>query len=390
MLTNAVICEYNPFHNGHKYQLEKIKEQSDNPITAIMSGSFTQRGDISIANKFIRAETAVKTGVDLVIELPTVYACSSARNFAYAGVETAKALGCTENLCFSTEEGNAELLIKAAELFDDENFNAEIKRAMESGQYYPQAVENAYKKTAPALSDIVTKPNNILALEYLKALKTTSIKPMIIKRTGAPHDSKEISDNFTSAGNIREMILNGKAYDKYIPNNSSEYKNPAYIGNLEKAIIYKLRTMSKEDYYKLPDVSEGLHNRIYNSVHNFNSLEEIIADIKTKRYTHARIRRIIISALLNITKEDAKIPVPYLRVLAFNERGAELLGTIKKSGTLPIITNVADGYKKLNDKAKRIFNIDLLSSDIYYLATDEIKPCGEDFTNHVKPIKEQK
>jgi hypothetical protein len=146
--------------------------------------------------------------------------------------------------------------------------------------------------------------------------------------------------------------------------------------------------MSVDELENLPDVSEGLQNRIYSSIRNYNSLEEIISDIKTKRYTHARLRRIIISALLNITKDDLKEPVPYLRVLAFNERGAELLGEIKKSGTLPIITNVADGYKKLGDKAKRIFDIDLRASDIYSLATDEIKKCGEDFTNPISLVKD--
>lgn len=386
MRTNAVICEYNPFHNGHKYQLERVKEISSNPITAIMSGNFTQRGDVAVYDKFRRAELAVHNGVDLVIELPAVYACSSAKSFAEAGVRIAEGLGCTEKLFFSTEEENPELLIKSARLFDNEKFNLEIKTAMNSGQYYPQAVEAAFKKIAPELSGIVTKPNNILALEYIKALKGTDIKPMIIKRKGIGHDSPDVSDNLTSAGNIRKMILNGDNFQAYVPNNFPNIPYPADIKKLEKIILYKLRAMSKDDIEKLPDVSEGLHNRIYNSIRTFNSLEEIISNIKTKRYTHSRIRRIIINALLNITKENLKQPVPYLRVLAFNEKGAGLLGEIKKSGTLPIITNVADGYKNLNDRAKMIFDIDLLASDIYSLATDKVKNCGEDFTRAVRKI----
>ncbi len=142
--------------------------------------------------------------------------------------------------------------------------------------------------------------------------------------------------------------------------------------------------MSKDEFKNLPDVTEGLENRIYNSARCFNSLEEILFDIKTKRYTLARLRRIIIYALLGITKDDLSQNVPYLRVLAFNEIGAELLSIIKKSGTLPIITNVADGYKSLDDNAKRIFDIDLRASDIYSLATDNIKKCGEDFTRQIK------
>lgn len=388
MLTNAVICEYNPFHNGHKYQLDKIKEISANPITAVMSGSFTQRGDIAVADKFTRAETAVKNGADLVIELPTVYACSSARNFAAAGVSIARSLGCCENLFFSTEESEPELLIRAAELFEDKKFNSLVKSAMDDGMYYPKAVEYAFRETAPELAEVVTKPNNILALEYLKSLKGTGIEPIIIKREGVSHDSGDIKDGFSSASNIRKLILNGRDYGDLVPENSPKINHPADIKNLEKAILYKLRTMSVDELENLPDVSEGLQNRIYSSIRNYNSLKEIISDIKTKRYTHARLRRIIISALLNITKDDLKEPVPYLRVLAFNERGAELLGEIKKSGTLPIITNVADGYKKLGDKAKRIFDIDLRASDIYSLATDEIKKCGEDFTNPISLVKD--
>lgn len=388
MLTNAVICEYNPFHNGHKYQLDKIKEISANPITAVMSGSFTQRGDIAVADKFTRAETAVKNGADLVIELPTVYACSSAQNFAAAGVSIARSLGCCENLFFSTEENEPELLIRAAELFEDKKFNSLVKSAMDDGMYYPKAVEYAFRETAPELAEVVTKPNNILALEYLKSLKGTGIEPIIIKREGVSHDSGDIKDGFSSASNIRKLILNGRDYGDLVPENSPKINHPADIKNLEKAILYKLRTMSVDELENLPDVSEGLQNRIYSSIRNYNSLKEIISDIKTKRYTHARLRRIIISALLNITKDDLKEPVPYLRVLAFNERGAELLGEIKKSGTLPIITNVADGYKKLGDKAKRIFDIDLRASDIYSLATDEIKKCGEDFTNPISLVKD--
>ena len=388
MKVNAVICEYNPFHNGHKYQLEKIKEQSNNPIAAIMSGSFTQRGDVAVADKFKRAETAVKNGVDLVIELPTVYACSSAKNFSKAGVEIANALGCTENLCFSVEDDNINSLKKISSAFDDVAFNNEINRLMKNGAYYPQAVEEALSALySKELAEVIKKPNNILAVEYLNALKNTYIKPLIIKRAGAAHDSNETYKSFSSASNIRGMILSGKDFSDYIPDNSPAFSNPAEIKKLEKVIIYKLRSMSKEEIKLLPDVSEGLHNRIYNSFREFNSLEEILLNIKTKRYTLARLRRIVICALLNITKDELKREAAYLRVLAFNEKGAEILGEIKKRGKLPLITNVADGYKKLDAEAKRIFDIDLLAGDIYSLAADKIESAGRDFTRKLEIIR---
>ena len=385
MRTNAIICEYNPFHNGHRYQIEKIKEKNDNPIVAVMSGNFTQRGDIAISDKFTRAETAVKNGVDLVIELPTVYACSSAKNFAEEGVRIADALGCCENLCFSVEEENPDLLRSISDAFDRTEFNNEIKSHMKAGMYYPRAVEQALKSLySPDLAEAVKKPNNILAVEYLNALKGTSIKPMIIKRKFSSHDKDEVTKNFTLYAKWTEVEK------KFIPTGAYDINHPADIKNLEKIIIYKLRSMTPDEIKNLPDVSEGLENRIYNSARNYNSLEEIIDNIKTKRYTHARIRRIIISALLNITKETLKREVAYIRVLAFNEKGAEILSEIKKNGKLPLITNVADGYKNLHAEAKEIFDIDLLASDIYSLATDKTTKCGEDFLRPITVIKEQK
>ncbi len=391
MRVNAIICEYNPFHNGHRFQIEKIRKKSNNPIVAIMSGNFTQRGDVAIADKFTRAETAVKNGVDLVLELPTVFACSSAKNFSRAGVNIANALGCTENLCFSVEDDDFNSLKEISDAFEDKAFNAELNRLMKEGSYYPQAVELTLNKLySNRLGEIIKKPNNILAVEYINALKNTDIKPLVIKRAGAGHDSAETYKSFSSASNIRKMILRGKDFSDFIPYNSLAFSNPADIKKLEKIIIYKLRAMDKEEIKNLPDVSEGLHNRIYNSARSYNSLEEILANIKTKRYTLARIRRIIISSLLNITKDELKREVSYLRVLAFNEKGAEILSGIKKNGKLPLITNVADGYKNLDAETKKTFDIDLLASDIYSLATDRIKECGEDFIRPITVIKEKK
>lgn len=388
MRVNAVICEYNPFHNGHRYQIEKIKEISSNPIVAIMSGNFTQRGDVAVANKFKRAQTAVKNGVDLVIELPTVYACSSAKNFAEAGVKIAEAMGCVENLCFSVEDDDLELLYKISDAFDSERFNSEINRLMKDGGYYPQAVETALNNLySQKLGEAIKKPNNILAVEYINALKNTNIKPLIIKRVGTEHDSNEIFNNYTSASNLRQMILNNEDVKSFIPY-PPDFYNPADINFLERILIYKLRTMNAREIKNLPDVSEGLENRIYNAVRDYNSLEEILSNIKTKRYTLARIRRILISALLNINKEMLRREAKYIRVLAFNKKGSQILGEIKKSGTLPLITNVSDGYKNLDDESKKIFDIDLLSSDIYSLATNSVKPCGEDFKRPI--IKEIK
>ncbi|MGN1130174.1 MAG: nucleotidyltransferase family protein [Ruminococcus sp.] len=382
MKASAIICEYNPFHNGHKYQIDVIKKNSDNPIVAIMSGNFTQRGDIALIDKFKRTEIALNNGVDLVVELPTVYAVSSAQSFAKAGVQIAQALGVTENLCFSAEESNRDLLFDIANAFDNVDFNSKIKEFMDNGDYYPIAAQKAVEITvSKEAGDAVTKANNILSVEYLKALKGTDIKPMIIERIGVEHDCEDCNGNITSASNIRKMVNeNSGEILSFIPKCNKElFESPANIENLEKVILYKLRTMSIEDIKNLPDVNEGLENRIYESVKNSTSLQQLIDSIKTKRYTRARIRRIIIYAFLGITKDMLSIDVPYIRVLGFNKKGAELL----KYAKLPLITNVSDGYKSLDETAKKIFDVDLLATDLYSLGTDKTLQCSMDFTNGI-------
>ena len=383
MKASAIICEYNPFHNGHKFLIESVKSRTDNAVVAIMSGCFTQRGDVAIFDKFRRAETAVRNGADLVIELPTVYAVSPAQNFAGAGVQIADALGCTDELCFGAED-DIELLKKAANMFYDDSFNKLVKRNMDGGDYYPQAVSKAAAELVPELGDVLTKPNNILAVEYIKALRNTSIKPFAVQRKGAAHDTDEVSDGIASASKIREMILNGEEVGELAP--QTDLSHPADIKNFESQILYKLRTMTKAELSQLSDVSEGLENRLYDAIRSSRSVDELISTVKTKRYTHARLRRIIVTAFLNISAEIQKAPVPYLRVLAFSDKGTELLGTVKQNGKLPLITNVADGYANLNGKAKEIFDVDLRATDLHSLATDEIKPCGEDFTKGIIKI----
>ena len=378
MSVYAVICEYNPFHNGHKYLIDKIKNKDD-CVIAVMSGNFTQRGDVAVCDKFSRAEVAAKNGADLVIELPTVYACAPAETFARGAVEIIDSLGVVDKLCFGAEDDDITMLKEVANAFNNEAFNTELRRNMDSGDYYPKAVQKAIGKIfSPDLSDIVERPNNILAVEYIKALNGTNIEPISVKRIGAAHDSREITEIITSSSNIREMIKKGEDYSRFVP----DYKinNTADIKNLELIMLYKLRTMSREDLSNLPDVSEGLENRIFEAVKTSKSLDELFEKVKTKRYTMARIRRIIISALLGITTDLPLTHAPYTRVLAFNEKGEKLMSKIKANGSLPLITNVAKGYTSLDVNAKRIFDIDITASDIWSLAAEKTEVCKSDFT----------
>ena len=233
----GVICEYNPFHNGHKYLLEQIKSDN-NSVIAVMSGSFTQRGDVAIADKFSRAETAVKYGADLVLELPTVYACAPAETFARGAVQVLRGTGVLDSLCFGSETDDTELLKAAADIFEDERFKTELKANMESGDYYPKAVEKAAETIhSQKLAKLLSTPNNILAVEYLRALRGTDIGFKAVKRVGTNHDSNEVSGEYTSASNIRSIIKQGGSFSSFTPD--YEITNPADFKNLERTVLYR-------------------------------------------------------------------------------------------------------------------------------------------------------
>ncbi|MEE1220115.1 MAG: nucleotidyltransferase family protein [Ruminococcus sp.] len=378
-MATAIICEFNPFHNGHKYLLQTAKMITNQPIVAIMSGSFTQRGEVAITDKFTRTKTALQNGADLVIELPTAYAISNAQRFATAGTQLAAAFPVVNTLAFGCESDNTENLLIAANAINDNDVKATLKQNMKSGEYYPKALENAVRKIkGDTIADILATPNNILAVEYLRGLKGTNINPLPIKRIGVEHDSKISTDTIASASHIRELVRNNQtaeSFAPYIPNNIT------YPEKLDIALLYKLRSMSCEDIAKLPDISEGLENRIYSAVKSCNSVSEIIESVKTKRYTHARIRRILCSALLSITEELQNTPIEYVRVLGFSSIGASLLKDCK----LSVVTSVSNGLK-LSENIKKLLSNDILATDIAALAYESTQKCNADFTTPIIKI----
>ncbi len=389
MKTVGVICEFNPFHNGHAYLLRQIRQTVGScRIAAIMSGSFTQRGDAAVADKFARAGAALKNGADLVAELPVVYAVSSGEIFAKAGVEIARLLGC-DAIAFGAEsDGNT--LKKIAEIQKTPEFSKALKTNISEGINYPAAVEKATNSTlGEEFARAIKMPNNILGIEYIKAMLPLNIMPIAIKRAGVMHDDKNVCENFASASKIREMLYHkDKKAFSYMPESTylEEYSGLSFTKNLEMPILYKLRSMKPEDFAVLPDVNEGLENRFYSAARNNNSVEEILASVKTKRYTHARLRRIIICSLLGITKELQKIPVPYLRILGFNTSGAEILNYVSKNSTAPIITSVSRGTAVLKKNAAAILEKDILANDILCLAKNSPDICGRDYTTAVIKI----
>ena len=376
MKVAAVISEFNPFHNGHKYLVDTIKSNYADAVVAIMSGNFVQRGDVAITDKYKRAECALNNGCDLVVELPTVFAVSGAQTFAKGGVDIAKATN-ADMLCFCAENDNIDTLVKVADIFENEDFCNKLKFYINNGEYYPKAVSMAASDIiGHEYSEILNTPNNTLAVEYIKALKDSRISPVAIKRTGTQHDSFVTTDTIASATHIRNLVFNSEQYKCFTP---IKIDNPANIQKLETTILYKLRTMTKAELSDLPDVEEGLHNRIYECARSSNSLEELYTSLKTKRYTLARLRRIIVCALLDIKKDNQAGHAEYIRVLAMNNVGADI---IRKS-TLPVIAKVRQDYHKLSDTAKKQFDIDVRSSEIYSLALNTIEGFSNDFSSKI-------
>ena len=297
-MITGIICEFNPFHKGHKYLIDTIKKNGGDVI-CVMSGSYVQRGECAVYSKSDRAKTALENGADLVIELPTELSTLSAQGFAEAGNALLEATGVCDTIAFGAECGDVRELLKIAG--EIKNRDSEIKAELEKGVSYPTARKNA------VASPLLDTPNNILAIEYLSC---TSLKPFCVKRIGKGHDS---DDKEYSASEIRKTLDKSSIADIY---------------NIERAILAKLRTMNAEDFALIDDVSEGLENRIGQAVKTAGSLDELYESVKTKRYTHSRIRRIVLRAFLGIDKSTPKMPL-YIRILGFNTRGEELLGKMK-------------------------------------------------------------
>lgn len=384
MVTGAVICEFNPFHNGHKYLLDKMREDGCDCIVAVMSTSFTQRGDVAVYSKFSRAQDALKGGADIVIELPAVWAVSSAQRFAYAGCEIIKALGCVDRVYFGSESGDANALTKACDATLDLKVNEITNMYMSQGDYYPSALEKAVAEVfGRNTADILSSPNNTLGIEYIKSLRDSSIEIRTIRRIGTEHDSNETKDSFASASKLRQDIISESSTERFVPTSNGECDNPAFYEYGERAVLYALRSMKPEAFEKLPDVSEGLHNRIYEAVRTENSISDILTKIKTKRYTQARLRRILTCALLGITKEHQAMSVPYIRVLGFSSQGELLLKNAKSTSSLPFIVNVAGAMDNLNSNARRILDIEMKATDLRTVFEKAPSPCGQDFTQGI-------
>ena len=390
MKISALISEFNPFHKGHKYIIDKMRESGATHVVAVMSGNFVQRGECAVYSKWDRAKIALENGVDLVVENPLVFATASAQRFAFGGVSVIKGLGCVNELGFGSENGNIEELLKVSEIIESDCVSENIHKFLNNGYSYPKARKMAIEeKFGSDLADIISEPNNILACEYLSECKKANldIDFFTVKRNAVEHDSKNEIDGFYSASLLREYIRNNNlSEDKIFEKYRNECK--AYdFTKLENAILVKLRSFTEENFKNLPDVSEGMENRLFSAAQKACSINEFFELVKTKRYTLSRIRRICLYALLEIRKEDVESQVPYVRVIGFNDKGREILKIARDTANLPIVMKYAD-IKTLDKNAQRIFEIESMATDIFTLSGKNPLPCGLEKTENIIKISE--
>ena len=363
MDTAFIIAEYNPFHNGHLYHIQKTREITGaEAVVAVMSGNFVQRGDIAVGDKFLRAQAAVCSGVDLAVELPVKYAVSNAARFAAGAIKTIEAFGMEGTVSFGAS-ASAEALRDAARCLTDETLLEQIETTSRTqGKTYPSALDAVLRRQGKEhTADILNDPNNVLAIEYLKSMaEYDRLKPVIVERAvERGHYAGAEAEGYAGASYVREQIYKTylsdpeqfEAYlEEFTPPNAAAVFLSAYRifhfpvdrTKYDVASYARLLGMSSEEFARLDNVSQGLENRIVSAVKENASVQDAVSAIKSKRYTMARIRQIFTAAVLGITKENVLSEPSYLRVLAFNETGKKLLAKMRKVVAVPIVTNLSD------------------------------------------------
>lgn len=364
----GIIVEYNPFHNGHLYQIEKVKELFPNkPIIVILNGYFLERGLISLESKEEKTRLALKYGVDLVIELPFVFGSNSADTFADASITLLNSLK-VDTLVFGSESNNIEELTKIAKIQLENDFDEKLKKYLDEGINYPTALNKA-------IGIELNSPNDLLGVSYIKSILKNkyNITPVSIKRTNDYHDN-DLNDSIVSASNIRTKLDNNEDISKYIPEGNIE--------TIDYDLFYKLlkyKIISDSDLSKYLTVDEGIDYKLKKVINECNTLEELINSIKTKRYTYNRIMRMFIHILIGLTKKDKEelVKPEYIRLLGFSEKGSIYLNSIKKDLDLPLVTK----YTHIDSKIK---DYELKAAEIYEMLTND-KVITFELNN--KPIK---
>ncbi len=389
MKTVGIVAEYNPLHNGHQYHIHMSKELSRADfVIAVMSGNFVQRGEPAILDKWHRTKMALLSGVDMVIELPVLFSCASAEYFAAAAVKLLEDTGLVDFICFGSESGNLKELMQAASLFINETaeFQLLIKQFLNSGNSYPVARMKAYEVFSNTQSNILSNPNNILGIEYLKALLNlkSDITPLTIPRKGANYHSTDINTSYASASALRQALYRNdwEKIAHHVPTNILDILKesfsrgiaPISMDSYMQSLQYCIRKMPQDELGQIFEVSEGLENRIRRFAPKCNSINEIITSIKTKRYTYTKIQRILLHILLDITAQQINSlhqqnHLPYIRVLGFRRSKEILLKKLMQSAKIPVITNLKNAKNQVDAIGNSLLHIEEKTTDIFFMTT---------------------
>lgn len=374
----GIIAEYNPFHNGHAYHLEMAKAASGGRAIVVMSGDFVQRGEPAAFDKFDRTRWALENGADMVLALPAVFSLANAECFAIGGVSLLAGTGLVDCIAFGSECGDVEKLKAAAALIDSETDNVKgaIKRTLSEGCSYPQALSRAYGEAGSAVADIFSSPNDILGVEYIRALNRFAphIRLIAIQRQGAAHDDAKAENGFMSAAALRDMLCEDIA--QFVPKDVyndiharlSANTIPRHIDALSQAALYAIRLLSVQEIARICDVSEGLENVIYRAARDCSTLDEFLSAVKTRRYTMARIKRIAMRALLGIAVDPkGMLPGLYIRVLGVRKDSRDLLSGLSQSASLPVISRFSD-VEALSPAQRALHDVDMTAAAVAPLA----------------------
>lgn len=376
----AIICEYNPFHCGHSLHIQAVRKGGADAVACIMSGQFVQRAEPAIVDKFARARAAIYGGADLVIELPHAFAMAAAPRFARAGVHLAAALG-ADILSFGAECADPDALMRSASLCSDAAVKEKLHAFLGQGMDYPQALSAAVCASDPRAAALLSQPNTMLAIEYLRAMADyPGIRALPVPRTGAGHDA-DYTGTTASASFIRRILCAGGDAGPFLPPESesicrkerAEGRAPVTTAALERAVLAQLRKMTPGDFTALPDVSEGLENRLFRAAQNAPTLAAFCAQVKTKRYTYARIRRIAMAAFTGLLAAHQTVLPSYIRVLALNRTGRAVLA--KLPDDLPVVTKPASA-QNLRGTDRELFRLEAQADLLWALGVPDPSARG--------------
>lgn len=397
MKVTGIIAEYNPFHNGHQYQITQAKKQADaDYVVVVMSGDFVQRGAPALIDKYTRTRMALSCGADLVLELPVLWACASAEYFAQAGIALLDCLGIVDSVCFGCETPDSDSFFRLADYLSKEpdSYRLALTDFLKSGINYPKARTMALRSSMPNFTDeleeILNSPNNILGLEYYKALtrRQSLIEPLPILRIGKGYHSLDTDCSYASATSIRTLLQTQEALYSDLSALSQLMPLAAFEILQESLLSHPLmfeddfssflgyQLLKQDSFSKYADSSVDLSNRIQNTKLSFTSISSYLEDLKTKEVTYTRLSRLLLHILLDIKEKDYDKYrnldyVPYAHVLGFRESAAPLMSELKKKCELPLLTTLSQGSKLLNSDAKKLLQKDLLASNIYRLAATQ-------------------